>query len=329
MDQSREKFLRRHIAKLAQDVFPDDDVAQWHVIGIQHDKAVSVVEMRAAPETPGYEKYKLAVLFEKGKLPEIVATYAFEEGRYSLLSAVKETGTPAQIPEAGPAHRASDVRSSHKPGPRLANRTGIWFEGLFASLSALVLAGILMTVWISPLTIENGRWVRLAVGILVLEFVMIHSGVLMGALSIVNMKGRWWLYGGLFVFYTIFILAITLHFKSWSFLAVYSAVMFTRWLGMLRGENLFNDAVGRSVASILGVFLIMIPLAIFPVPRLGITDSILWMHPTDVTGHMIDHPEYALAMGVMYFSWMAAYEWLAMKYQLRVAALRRPAAVPA
>ncbi len=157
---------------------------------------------------------------------------------------------------------------------------------------------------------------------------MIHSGVFMGSISLGNLKELWIICGATVRFYSLFALAITIAFESWYFLITYSAIMMARWQGMLKGgKRFFNESVARSGVSIVNLLFAALLVAMVPVPRLGITNRVLSLNPTDATGAWIDHPEYALAFGVIYFFLMAVYEWLATRYKLRVASPDRAAVV--
>ncbi len=327
MYESREQYVRSHIGELAEEAFPDDVGIEWRVLGFEHKQALGIVEVVPSENSVGYEKFKLSISFEQPDSPSNVAVYAFEAGGYFLLSAIE--GYKDELPRTA-ADQPRVAPNASSPGIKIAgsvNKIGIWFEGVFSTASPLVLAAILMTVWITPMSVENGSWVRLIVGILALEFIMIHSGIMLSALARVNMKGRWWLYGGLLLVYSLFVLAITISFKSWYFMIVYSAIMLARWQSMLRGEDNFNESMIRSGVSIFNLVITILIVAIVPVSRLGITDRVLSLNPIDATGGWIDHPENALATGVVYFSLMAVYEWLAMKYRLRMASEGRPAFV--
>ena len=57
------------------------------------------------------------------------------------------------------------------------------FEGLITALPCFTLAVTLLWTWIDPMSIDNGHWVRFGVGIMVLEFVLVHSGAFIASMS--------------------------------------------------------------------------------------------------------------------------------------------------
>ena len=58
-----------------------------------------------------------------------------------------------------------------------------WIFCLIGAVSCWKLAFTLYQTWQTPLAIENGRWVSLGVGIMVMEFIMVHSGVMIPAVA--------------------------------------------------------------------------------------------------------------------------------------------------
>jgi hypothetical protein len=57
---------------------------------------------------------------------------------------------------------------------------------LFAVMEAVpcwCMAMLFFKTWQTPMAIDDGRWVKLAVGIMILEFILVHSGAFLGAFS--------------------------------------------------------------------------------------------------------------------------------------------------
>jgi len=320
MYQDREQYLRDHIVTIAEEMFPDDIGIEWLIHGFDHKKSLSYVEVEPVPNSDDCDRFKFAISFANPNSPETMAVHAREDGHYSLLSSTDSYIDPSpKAPAPGLARKITTPSPVAATTPASA-RPGIWFEGSLATLSTLVLAFILLTTWISPLSIDNGRWLGFAPGILVVEFLMIHSGIFMGVLPAVNLKGRWWLYAALLIFYSAFVWGVTSQFDNWYFLAAYSAVMFSRWLGAIKGDNNFNESIARSGASMFFLILVIFVMYAIPLPHLGITDEVFRQNSVWSQDATIEQSVYWLAACVTYFVLLAAFEWKYMKYRLRMAA---------
>ena len=55
------------------------------------------------------------------------------------------------------------------------------FFGVLTAAPCFVLAATLILTWIDPMSVNQGKWVRFGVGIMVLEFVLVHSGAMMSS----------------------------------------------------------------------------------------------------------------------------------------------------
>lgn len=157
------------------------------------------------------------------------------------------------------------------------------------------------------MSIDDGHWVRFGVGILVLEFILIHSGAFVATIGTdkeTSTFNRFKVFAGLFAFYGLFAGAMALAFKSWTLFIIYSAVMLSRWQGLLtHPHEAKEEAMKRSGLGAL-FYLLATFLSIFiPWPTLGITTSVLnEVYSDRGGGHWEAHPEAALAAGVIYFT---------------------------
>ena len=61
------------------------------------------------------------------------------------------------------------------------SRPARFVQGVVVSLPCFALASVLLRTWIDPLSVDDGRWVRFGVGILALEFVLVHAGGMLAA----------------------------------------------------------------------------------------------------------------------------------------------------
>jgi hypothetical protein len=62
-------------------------------------------------------------------------------------------------------------------------RTLRLITALVGGVSCLSMAVTLYRTWQTPMAVEGGRWVSLGVGIMVLELLLVHSGVMLPGLS--------------------------------------------------------------------------------------------------------------------------------------------------
>jgi hypothetical protein len=167
------------------------------------------------------------------------------------------------------------------------------------------MSGMFVVAWWWPRTLDQGRWVKLGVGVLVLEFILIHSGAFLN--FFMTQKAGWARDRkliGLTAYYALFGGAIAFAFQSWWILGSFVLVMSGRLWSVFAGQNDMDRAVSqRRVAASAMLFLGLTFATLFaPVPRGGITDPLLnevW--PTRKSGVWERQPERALAMGAIYF----------------------------
>ncbi len=177
---------------------------------------------------------------------------------------------------------------------------------LWSAGSCWFMAGMFVTAWWWPRTLENGRWVKLGVGVLVLEFILIHSGAFLN--STLMQKAGWprdRMLIALTAFYLLFGVAIALAFHSWWIFGSFALVMSGRLWSLFGGQTDMERAVSmRRVAASAMLFLGLTFATLFlPLPRGGLNDALLTeVWPTrGKNGAWEQRPEIALAMGTAYF----------------------------
>jgi hypothetical protein len=185
--------------------------------------------------------------------------------------------------------------------------------GVLGALSCWWLAITLARVWWTPMAVDHGRWVKLGVGIMVLEFILVHSGAMLPAMAASSKTlGRKpvLLVSALYV---LFGAAIALAFKSIMLICTFSGIMIPRWLGILfdsdqaRAQQIKRS--GMSVMLYLGVAF----LSVFvPFPAGGLTPEILnQVYPNRGRGIWEQSPQQALAAGIIYFGVLGLMELIA------------------
>lgn len=192
------------------------------------------------------------------------------------------------------------------PEPDLQPSWGDAINCLWTGASCLFMAGLFFTAWWHPDRLDEGRWVKLGVGVMVLEFILVHSG---GVLHhMIGAKAGWERTKTrlmLSVVYTLFALGIALGFKSWWLLGSFAMIMSGRLWAIFAGPpTLMDEAISqrRMIASVLLYLGLMFATLLLPVPRGGVTSSVLQRVWPDRGGGAWEHrPEKALAMGMAYF----------------------------
>lgn len=193
--------------------------------------------------------------------------------------------------------------------------------GVMGAAPCWVMAILFFRVWQTPMVIDEGRWVKLAVGIMVLEFILVHSGGFFGALSQrtdktgkqIAMRHRIALMAGLVCCYLAFAVAFSIAFKSWYLFGIFCWVTASRMLSMvLDTKQDSNTMMVRSGVSgmlyVSGAF-----LSIFVrIPRAGITPEVLnAVYPGRGSGEWEQNPQQALFAGMFYFGLLGLWELVA------------------
>ncbi len=185
-------------------------------------------------------------------------------------------------------------------------------SSLFAAASCWSMAATLYTAWHDPLAIDGGRWVSLGVGIMVMEFILVHSGAVLPALAAKatgeSSAGRKLVFISLM--YIVFGVSISLAFKSWLLFGIFTGIMVPRWLSVtVDAENAFGRQKRRSALSAL-LYLLVVFLSVFvPFPDGGLTPGIIAQaFPESGGGLWETHPQQALAAGTIYFGVLGAAE---------------------
>ena len=213
----------------------------------------------------------------------------------------------------------SALSSAAKPEGELTATWGDTLGCLWTGWSCWIMAWLFLTAWWRPLQLEDGRWVKLGVGVMVLEFILIHSGgVLHHLLEKRAGWSGWRQVAVLVAFYLIFALGIALGFKSWWLLGSFALVMSGRLWSMFAGMTAMDLAIARrrTVASALLYLGLVFATLFLPVPRGGLTPGVLDQVWPDRGGGEWEHkPEKALAMGAAYFLLLG---WIEMRPPRRI-----------
>lgn len=180
---------------------------------------------------------------------------------------------------------------------------GEYLRCAFAALSCWFAAWTFWVAWRTPMAWEEGLWVKLGVGILVAEFIAIHSSTLIGELAAAGAGFRRLALIALGA-YALFALAIPLAFNSLEIALLVGALMISRLYDIFRPAGGRERAYGRrrSLASGLLFVLLAFATVALPIGPGGITPELLdavW--PDRGDGLWEAEPQRALVMGLVYF----------------------------
>jgi hypothetical protein len=174
------------------------------------------------------------------------------------------------------------------------------------AMPCFLMAARLLRVWRDPMSVEAGNWVRLGVGLFVMEFVLLQAGLFLAGLSVdARMRGAGWLPTlGLTAFLGLFAAAVALAFRSRMLFFSFLWVIGARFLALAIGISAQAKALlhAHAVTAMLIYFAMVVLSVMLPWPRLGITAAI-----TDATrnpaesGAWVEEPHRAIGAATVYF----------------------------
>ena len=174
---------------------------------------------------------------------------------------------------------------------RWATAVGCWFA-----------AGCFLVAWWWPRLLDEGRWVKFGVGVLLFEFLTIHAtGIFAG----LRRKGRaprsavW-----LVVMYALIALAMAAIMHSWVLLVSFGALLASRVRALFDPEDRMTTALvhRRMVVSALLFLALAFATVFVQMPPGGLDAALLDEVWRDRGGGLWEQrPQQALAMGFVYF----------------------------
>jgi hypothetical protein len=195
-------------------------------------------------------------------------------------------------------HSASDA-----PAPPL----GIPLPALAAAIPDLAIGFVFLFAWIAPRTLQLSL-VSGLVGVMVMEFIIMHSSAFMGLTMFKSghRRARALSLLGLGAFYSLFVGGFALAFHTVWPLVSFWGLTLNRLLSVLLGqapsgqEQLFiRKGWAASALFYLGFAgLTIVP----PVPRLGLTPDVVQALHLPGSGLWISEPWRVLAFGFLYFT---------------------------
>jgi hypothetical protein len=180
-----------------------------------------------------------------------------------------------------------------------------WVAAIAASVPCFYLSWVLVNVWREPMAWDDGDWVRLGVGLLLLEFILLHSGAFMVGVLGQQHDIRKQLKGAivLLAFYSLMVWAFAMSLDTPVLLWIFAGIIFGRSLNLLLNPKDSKQAImARSGISVILYLLVVFGTVFLPIPELGITGSVLSeVYPDRGGGLWEREPERAIAGAALYF----------------------------
>ncbi|MEM9314818.1 MAG: hypothetical protein AAGA95_09340 [Pseudomonadota bacterium] len=180
-----------------------------------------------------------------------------------------------------------------------------WIGVLASAIPFFLLSCALLNVWRDPMAWDEGGWVRYGVGLLALEFALLHSGVFLGMLLAgAKRASTQLLLGGVLIgFYGFGVWGLAISVDSPRLVWVFAGVMVGRLITIMTAQ--FEGAAAVVARSGVGILLYIAGAAgsvFLPIPEWGITDDVVaQVYPDRGEGIWEQHPERAIATAAVYF----------------------------
>jgi hypothetical protein len=181
--------------------------------------------------------------------------------------------------------------------------------GLLSVGGCAWMCALLVHTWVDPMAVEGGRWVSLGVGIMVMEFILVHSGAMIAGVSMSRHSPRA-LLAVLAGFYSLFGLTIAFAFDSYLLLWTFVAIMIPRIVtATSQAPEARQLTMARSVTSAMLYLLVAFASIAVPFPEGGLNAGVLdAVYPDRGGGEWEREPQRALAAGAIYFGVLALIE---------------------
>lgn len=190
---------------------------------------------------------------------------------------------------------SSEVQRAAAPG----ERAGRWM----AALGCWFAAGCFLVAWWWPRLLDDGRWIKFGVAVLVFEFLTIHAtAMLTFGLKNKGTAPRNWMW--LVALYALMALAMAFAFRSGVLLLSFAALLAGRVRALFVPEDhATRVSTNRRVAVSAVLFLLLTFATVFvPVPAGGVDAALLGqVWPDRGSGLWEQRPQQALALGFVYF----------------------------
>jgi hypothetical protein len=182
-------------------------------------------------------------------------------------------------------------------------------SGILSVAGCAWMCALLLRTWVDPMAVEGGRWVALGVGIMVMEFILVHSGTMIAGAGMMG-PSPWKLVLALVGLYSLFGLAIAFAFDSMLLLGTFAAIMIPRVMAAVSPSSEARTlTLARSGISAMLYLVVAFVSVLVPFPEGGLDSSVLnAVYPDRGDGEWEREPQRALAAGALYFGVLALVE---------------------
>lgn len=186
------------------------------------------------------------------------------------------------------------------------------FFAVVASAPSLALAYILFNVWLDPMAWDNGGWVPYGVGLLLMEFLILHSNVFITHYTATHTRfsDKLKSFAGLLALYSLMGAGFALSTDSPTLLIMLVTIMISRFISALRADSVQDGTFPRRAAlGIVAYLLITAGTVFIPIPEMGVTASVLQeVYPNRGGGLWERLPHRPIVGAEVYFSLMGIAE---------------------
>lgn len=167
-------------------------------------------------------------------------------------------------------------------------------------------------VWIDPLSWDDGHWVPFAVGLLIIEFLALHSSVFItNMISNAESRNQKLKYGiSFFFFYSLMAGGIAAGVGSFSLVLILAGIMIGRTFAAFTQDPATLAHTNARSALGITLYIVLCGATVFiDIPEMGITNSVLAdVYPNRGGGVWERHPERAIVAAAVYFAIMGLVE---------------------
>lgn len=184
--------------------------------------------------------------------------------------------------------------------------------GLFA-LPEFALAALFLLTWFQP-TLLHPHMVTALVLLILMEFVILHSSIILGVL-LGSAKDPLIRKAGITVgaIYVAFAVVVALASRQFWIIPAFALLTMNRLAPLLNEEALESGPLTRLLLPWLGATLIYMGLSMavhgLPMPQFGITDTTAVADAVGGTGTFFEAPQAAIAMGFFYYLFSGALDF--------------------
>ena len=182
---------------------------------------------------------------------------------------------------------------------------------LLGGVPLLTTSLVLLAVWIDPAATLGGGWLRAAATLILLEFMLLHSGAFMAAGPLI-LVSRWlrllWFLG----FAAVYAVSICFY-VAWADNGYVTWLVLSIVISRLLTLVILRDKAGTILImqrSVIGMILLLITalICLVPLPPMGISEALRFEAFGAAEDMLTTHPQRTLAWGMVYFLVMGLIE---------------------